>query len=581
MAFGRSYRASSSRKKTRRRFFATSRLREVNRRTFDGFLKRPSIRRSAFFRKDLGQEPRRQAETAPPLQLVPSVNATEFRTHRDAAMSRNTTTTMMSPTELLGLILRRWALWTIPAVVGVVLAVGYVAVRKDVWEASQALVVRNDATSGEKKPGKFDQADDMKNVQETLLELAHGRNVLAAAMKKVGAPVGSSNVSAWPTDKDVDDFRADVKMTPPKGAEFGKTEVFYLTVRANDRERAVALNNALCDELQNQFRRLRDEKNASSVEELNKSVELAKSELNESTSKLAALEKEIGADLGELRSMQDIASSDSALRRSAEDARTQINEAKNEEKRLSGLHDVLAVAEKDPSRLVAAPNQLLESQPAIRRLKEGLIDAKLHTAQLQGKMSEEHPSVIAAKEAENEIASHLHDELATASRGIDVELKLNAERQKLLNERLNKISSRLEKLAEVRAEYENLAAENKRRSANAERAERGLSEAKASLASASAASLITRIDAPDAGSKPIGPGKTIVVASGALAGLFAGFGILFLTVPPVKTKKARNTRKYDYEDIRRAAIRAASAAAVAEGRVSVDFPEALRWAYGK
>ena len=86
-------------------------------------------------------------------------------------------------------------------------------------------------------------------------------------------------------------------------------------------------------------------------------------------------------------------------------------------------------------------------------------------------------------------------------------------------------------LAAVRAGYANQVAEAKNRAVLLERAEQNLAEARAARASAKAASLISRIDTPDAGIRPVGPGRIVIALCGVLGGLLAGFGLVFLTVP--------------------------------------------------
>ena len=120
----------------------------------------------------------------------------------------------------------------------------YAALRPNTWEAVQTLIIRNEAANNDRGPGKFGQVEEMKTVQETILELARSRSVLETAMKQVGPPADCKNPESWPSDRDVDDFRAEVKLVPPKGAEFGKTEVFYLAVRDHDRNRALALEQS-------------------------------------------------------------------------------------------------------------------------------------------------------------------------------------------------------------------------------------------------------------------------------------------------------------------------------------------------
>jgi uncharacterized protein involved in exopolysaccharide biosynthesis len=219
------------------------------------------------------------------------------------------------------------------------------------------------------------------------------------------------------------------------------------------------------------------------------------------------------------------------LRRSAEDIRVQLRENAATEKNNQQLLIVLTKAETDPGCLVATPNRLLDSHPSLRRLKDGLVDSQIRTASLLGTMAADHPRVRAAEEAEIEIGRNLHDELALARRGVEVELKMIAHRRTLLEEQLAKTNQRLQALATVRAGYANEVAETKNRAVLLERAEQNLAEARAAGASAKVASLISRIDLPDAGIKPVGPSRIVIALCGIAGGLLAGIGLVFLAVP--------------------------------------------------
>jgi len=194
---------------------------------------------------------------------------------------------------------------------------------------------------------------------------------------------------------------------------------------------------------------------------------------------------------------------------------------------------VLRGAQDDPNELLATPNALLESQPALRQLKEGLVAAQIHTATLKGHMSEEHPTVQSAIETEQGIASNLYAELAIAVRGLEVEKILGEQRVAMLDEQLARNDARLQHLADLRATYAARLVEYENRAAALGRAENHLAEARASHASANAASLISRIDDAQTGENPVGPGKAMIVVGGVVGGLLLGFGILFLTVQPV------------------------------------------------
>ncbi|MBU4273448.1 MAG: hypothetical protein KKE86_06065 [Planctomycetes bacterium] len=467
--------------------------------------------------------------------------------------------TVLSPRQLLQLLREHVALWLLPAVVIAAAVCVYALLHESTWEASQALIVRNDAFSATKEPGKFSYPEEMKTVQETILEVVRSRGVLTAALAEVGPPAGCKKPEAWPTDEDVAEARKNVKLVPPKGAEFGKTEVFYLNVRTEDRARSVALNEALFKQLRARFMQLRDAKAESMTEELTKTVRLAKADLDEATSALAATEHRLGSDLAELRSMQEMASSDSALRRSGEEIRAQLRENATTEKVNRELLAVVIEAQSDPSRLAAAPSQLLKSHGSLRRLKDGLIDAQLRTAALLGTMSADHPKVRAARVTEEEIDRNLYKELAVVRRGIEIELRLCTERRLLLDDQLAKTNRRLQNLADVRAEYANQAASTKNRGVLLERAEGNLAEARAARASAKATSLISRIDSPDAGIRPVEPGRITIALCGVAGGLLAGFGLVFLTVPVGVATSSSSTLLV---------------AVGSSGRVASRFPEA-------
>ena len=72
--------------------------------------------------------------------------------------------------------------WLVPMAMVAAVAFVYALIRPATWEASQALTVRDEATGGE-RPGKFHVVDDMKTVQETILELAKSHSVLCGGPK--------------------------------------------------------------------------------------------------------------------------------------------------------------------------------------------------------------------------------------------------------------------------------------------------------------------------------------------------------------------------------------------------------------
>ena len=181
------------------------------------------------------------------------------------------------------------------------------------------------------------------------------------------------------------------------------------------------------------------------------------------------------------------------------------------------------------------PNSLLVSQPALGRLKNGLVDAQLRTARLNGTRSSEHPRVQAAFASEEKIRHDLHKELQNSVEGAQVDLQLLHERSKAVTGELQDIQNRLSRLAEQRAEYSNRVAAVDSSRTVLDKSRQKLSEVQASRAAAHSSSLVSRIDKPETGPDPTGPSRSMVVMAGTLGGLILGLGFLFLTVEPGPT----------------------------------------------
>jgi uncharacterized protein involved in exopolysaccharide biosynthesis len=436
-----------------------------------------------------------------------------------------------APHELGRLLLVYWRRWLVTALVITAAAAVYAFISPKSWQSSQAMIVRNEAVGADADSVRFHGPDELKSIQETIVELSKSRKVLHAALAEVELPAGHRQTSAWPGDTDVEDLQKAVKIAPPKGVELGTSEVFYLEVRDKDRRRAAQLSTAICHQLQRDLQDIRDAKARSMIEELEKAVQVAKTDLAAATARLTALEKEVGSDLPELRSLLDANSSDTALRRSVSEIENELRQYRAAVEANRQLRDLLVAAQADPRRLLAAPTRLLESQPALRRLKDGLVDAQLRTAMLEGKMSAEHPEVIAAREAEAQVAARLHAEIATAILGVNAELAVAANRVQSLDQQRERASARVERLAGMRATYTNLLSETSNRAKLLERAEQGLNNARSTLAGAKASSLISPVDDPDTGTHPVSPSRSLVILGGLLGGLLTGLGVVLLTAP--------------------------------------------------
>jgi uncharacterized protein involved in exopolysaccharide biosynthesis len=427
--------------------------------------------------------------------------------------------------------------WLIPTVVIGTLGSVYALVRPNTWCASQAFLVRDEAMGELGRTGRFDTAEARKAAQETIIQVARNRTVVRSALEQLRP--ADRPTQSWPTEKDIQTVQSGINVTAPKGAEFGQTDVIYLQVKARSASESVALNRALFGQLSLHLQELRDRRADSVISELSEKLKLTQANWNTATSALEAMEREVGSDLGELRTMNQSGAGESNLRTSLNSIKADLRAAQASHTALQQQLELLLAAHNEPEKLVATPNAILETQPALRRLKDGLIDAQLRVAELLGRMNEDHPAVKAAMIAEAEIRQHMHAELTTSIRGIRAEMKVSDAVINSMKNQLAEVQQRLDRLASVRARYSNLVDEVQHRSEEVKEAQRALAEARAIKEAAGTASLIDRVDQPDPGDGPVGPSRLVIIGAAWIGGFMTGVGLLLVTVNPAAGRTGR------------------------------------------
>lgn len=438
---------------------------------------------------------------------------------------------------------KRWRWIAVSAVLSGAVGLAYAASLPPVWESTQATVLRDEAIGDLARQGRFESADALKTAQETVLQVARQRETLAAALAEVGPPPAYLRFEPFPTDGEVEAFADEVTVSPPKGLEFGKSEVIYVTVQAANAIRASKLVRALCDRIDLDLRELRRERASEIIAEMTRTRELASSELAEATGKLNRVEQEVGSDLGELRVLNELGGGESNLRTSLNQIRAEIRQVEADRTAKEELRRILESAKSNPEVFAATPAKLLESQPALTRLKEGLVDAQLRRATLVGRLNPEHPELLAAVAAEKETRRNVLGELDGAILGLANETRVVQASLDDLRRQEGEVEGRLSKLASMRADYGNLVAIVRQRGEALQLADKKLSDAKASYAAASSARLLTTMGPPSPSDGPVGLGKTKTAFAAALLGAFACAGVIVLATP---LERVRGRRATDY-----------------------------------
>lgn len=435
--------------------------------------------------------------------------------------------------DILNLLQRHWKLLVIPMAICTLIA-GWYAMKPKSWQASQSLVVRDDMIGDSFKPGRFESLDSMKTAQETILHIAREPSVVRKALEAIGPPKGKK--ANWLDGEagieTVEATQSEISIVAPNGAEFGKTEVIVLQVKAKSRERAGDLVTSLLNEIEANLRSVRTLRLSSMESELSESLKLAEEDYKQFASELQKLEREIGPDLPILLNMINDGSSSNDFQIALENIRGIKRNAQAKLDITAKQLESLRATVDRPEELVATSNELLEAQPALRRLKDGLIDAQLKLSDDLGRFEEAHPAISKARFAISETKNQIRQELQIAIRGLQAQYEVRDQQIRRLREEEGDYQDRLQKLTNNRVRYATLASQADKRNEEHAKARAEYAEIKSLGQAAQSVDLMTRIEEPFVGGKPLGPGRTSILGSGVVGGFLIGLGlIMFFSAP--------------------------------------------------
>ncbi len=436
--------------------------------------------------------------------------------------------------KLMGLFVekRHWVI--IPMLLFTSLAVVYSVFKQEYWESRQALYIRDESGMQSSDQGRFSSVDSMQTVQETILELSHHPVVVRQAMRDVGPykkPWLKRSLKNWPSDKAVADFMKSVSISAPKGAEFGRTELIYLSVKAETVDRATKLAEAMTHRLVGQMKVLRRQKYESMIDELAKKTSLARVELERAVTQLERLEKQLGSNLVELRVLNNNSMGSSTTRSSHTSITGQLQVAKSEYNRKKLELNRLLELRDDPASIMATPSDSIRNDPALSGLQKAMTEAKALHARLSGEMSADHPRVRAAALAKIKIQDQIAKQVHLTIDSLSADVAMTRKKIDLLTRQVRASDGNITSIANLRAKYQKLTKEVEHRQSYYAQVETELAKARSNRAAATAASTIQVVDDPIRGVQPIGPGGKVICLAGMVGGALTGIGLIWLFAP--------------------------------------------------
>ncbi len=421
--------------------------------------------------------------------------------------------------------------WLLPVVGSVCAACGWWVWHEPTWQATQGLILRDITSLEDADLGRFPDGESRKIAQEMVLELARRPEVAEAALLAVGPSHSAPYPNGKPTTAQIDALVDSVKVVAPKGAEFGRTDLIYLSVKDRSPRRARQLAAALTTAVDLELRQLRRQQAASLVAELTQVESVAANELQRATEELVELEEQAGPDLGELRVLTQAGSGEGVVRQLLVNLDNDRRAAQIRLERQRNLLAFLEEAKEQPEVILSAPSALFELQPSLGGLKEGLTQAQLRYAQLKGQYAGAHPKLRAAEATVREVRERLKQALHSAETALAQDVHINESQLRLLEQRRDALLERSERIARLRAPYAARIENVRQATAVLQEVRKNLAEAKGRLQAAEDASLITRVGRPTTPTDPTGPRPAVVLLAALLGGLFLGLGNLVLMVP--------------------------------------------------
>ncbi|MEZ6093983.1 MAG: hypothetical protein R3C03_07055 [Pirellulaceae bacterium] len=421
----------------------------------------------------------------------------------------------------------RWLI-LVPVAICAILSLAYSFVSPRPYVAAQTLMLRDDLLGDSYKPGRFQSEESLKNAQQTVLHVVRKPAVVCEALKKA-FPERYPDLT--PDSGTVDSYRDKISIAAPNGAEFGKTDLIILNIAAENQDECNLIATALCDELEINLQAARSDMLLSMENELQIQVDRTSELYRESADNLTRIEKSVGEDLESLRAMVEKNGGSGELQRALEKIRDEKRVAENELDLIEKQLEYLKQFDLNRDSPMATNAELLQMQPALSRLHNGLVDAKLKLATDLGRFLENHPTITEDRNAVARTKAQIEDELGTIEEGLLLQHRVAADKLLRLKDLEAEYRNRSITISDNRVDYQTLSAEVSQRGESLAKLQSNLAEVQSLASTDRSYTLLTRIGAPE-----IRPGKGIsramLLILGCVFGGLMGLGIAIIANGP-------------------------------------------------
>ncbi len=409
------------------------------------------------------------------------------------------------------------------------ISVVYALLTQKRWRASQTMLLRDDLLGQSFKPGRFPSQESLKNAQETLLHIAKKSSVIREALRRTYPDKAESD--AWPSAALVDQTRELVSLLAPNGSDFGKTDVVVLSVYQATPESAKVFAERLSEQIEVHLRMFRMDVLRSMERELQLQYNQARTEFEAVAAPVRELVGAAGIDLESLRSFKDSQGS-FELQRVIENIKTEKRRFQTELQTCEKQLQLLREARAQPQRSFVRNNELVQQQPALRKLTDGLNEAKLAYNTLAGTLLPDHPRVKGAQQAIENLELQIASEIELIEESLRTQMELAKSQVEFFQNEEAKYEQRMLSINERRVDFQQLTNDLSQRLEALSKLQTNLSEIQSLASTADKVSLVSIVGPPELATKPKGTSRAFLVLLGLLGGGLLGLGIAVLNDDP-------------------------------------------------
>ena len=397
------------------------------------------------------------------------------------------------------------------------------------WRASMTVWLVPQ-TIEQHQQGEFNyDADRQLSVQlENFRQVALSDEVLGEILKQA-AKLAPRRIAG--KTESVRSLRQQIDIRAPKGAEFGKSEIFQVRVIDRDPDRALAVAETFRDVSQKRYKELYLQKAESLTNQAREAADGARAASSAAQRELRRFELKAGSDLHDLRVLAGRQSADVLLKKalvSVQDERQKIEGAVRErQKRLAALQQ--AVAGMTDATLTAMPTHLFAENDFLQPARTQVTNLTARLATLESRFTRQYPEVQAVRRELADARRRFRRALTSFMSSLDADLAARGERLTYLIKQEREGRERLERLERMRTAYTSSADAVERSLQHLRVTERRLAEAAELQARSRRARLLIFVDPPKVEDQPVSPKRRNHVLAGLGLGLVAGVGLAMVS----------------------------------------------------